>query len=186
MGLGMGIGMGLGTEMSYSPPYNLGISGISPQSSFPFPYVQAQSAYSPPPPSTTTQLSQPQLSPSYLSTSPGLQNSVPLPLQNSLPLPIPLPSSPLVVPPSGPLATAAFESGMSAVEELRLLKSQVMDVARVCMAVAGGDLSQKITVPVQGAVMVQLKGVINTMVGSFSHDFLSFRVMRNADALLRA
>lgn len=39
--------------------------------------------------------------------------------------------SPLVVPP-GPLAAAAFESGMSAVEELRLLKAQVQDVARVC------------------------------------------------------
>jgi osomolarity two-component system sensor histidine kinase NIK1 len=78
--------------------------------------------------------------------------------------------SPLVVPP-GPLATAAFESGMSAVEELRLLKAQVQDVARVCNAVARGDLSQKITVPVQGVVMVQLKDVINTMVrvNSFVH-----------------
>jgi osomolarity two-component system sensor histidine kinase NIK1 len=72
-------------------------------------------------------------------------------------------SSPLVVP-MGPLAAAAFESGMSAVEELRLLKAQVQDVARVCNAVARGDLSQKITVPVQGVVMVQLKDVINTMV----------------------
>lgn len=71
--------------------------------------------------------------------------------------------SPLVVPP-GPLAAAAFESGMSAVEELRLLKAQVQDVARVCNAVARGDLSQKITVPVQGVVMVQLKDVINSMV----------------------
>jgi len=71
--------------------------------------------------------------------------------------------SPLVVPP-GPLAAAAFESGLSAVEELRLLKAQVQDVARVCNAVARGDLSQKITVPVQGVVMVQLKDVINTMV----------------------
>lgn len=71
--------------------------------------------------------------------------------------------SPLVVPP-GPLAAAAFESGLSAVEELRLLKAQVQDVARVCNAVARGDLSQKITVPVQGVVMVQLKEVINTMV----------------------
>jgi len=53
---------------------------------------------------------------------------------------------------------------MSAVEELRLLKAQVQDVARVCNAVARGDLSQKITVPVQGVVMVQLKDVINTMV----------------------
>ena len=71
--------------------------------------------------------------------------------------------SPLVIPP-GPLAAAAFESGLSAVEELRLLKAQVQDVARVCNAVARGDLSQKITVPVQGVVMVQLKDVINTMV----------------------
>jgi osomolarity two-component system sensor histidine kinase NIK1 len=74
-----------------------------------------------------------------------------------------LDGSPMVIPP-GPLATAAFESGMSAVEELRLLKAQVQDVARVCNAVARGDLSQKITVPVQGVVMVQLKNVINTMV----------------------
>jgi len=74
-----------------------------------------------------------------------------------------LSSSPLVVP-MGPLAAAAFESGMSAVEELKLLKAQVQDVARVCNAVARGDLSQKITVPVQGVVMVQLKDVINTMV----------------------
>ncbi|KAF9448757.1 hypothetical protein P691DRAFT_668846 [Macrolepiota fuliginosa MF-IS2] len=64
----------------------------------------------------------------------------------------------------GPLAHAAFESGLSAVEELKLLKAQVQDVARVCNAVARGDLSQKITVPVQGVVMVQLKDVINTMV----------------------
>ena len=72
-------------------------------------------------------------------------------------------SSPMVIPP-GPLAAAAFESGMSAVEELKLLKAQVQDVAKVCNAVARGDLSQKITVPVQGPVMVQLKEVINQMV----------------------
>ncbi|PSS38101.1 hypothetical protein PHLCEN_2v81 [Hermanssonia centrifuga] len=72
-------------------------------------------------------------------------------------------SSPMIIPP-GPLAAAAFESGISAVEELRLLKAQVQDVARVCNAVACGDLSQKITVPVQGDVMVQLKEVINGMV----------------------
>lgn len=50
------------------------------------------------------------------------------------------------------------------VQELQLLKDQVQDVARVCNAVARGDLSQKITVVVQGVVMVQLKDVINTMV----------------------
>ncbi|EPS94054.1 hypothetical protein FOMPIDRAFT_50286 [Fomitopsis schrenkii] len=57
---------------------------------------------------------------------------------------------------------------MSAVEELKLLKAQVQDVARVCNAVARGDLSQKITVPVQGVVMVQLKEVINAMVDQLS------------------
>lgn len=77
---------------------------------------------------------------------------------------IPSPNgSPLVVPP-GPLSAAAFESGLSAVEELRLLKAQVQDVARVCKAVADGDLTQKIEVGVQGPVMVQLKDVINSMV----------------------
>ena len=79
-------------------------------------------------------------------------------------------SSPLVIP-MGPLAAAAFESGMSAVEELKLLKAQVQDVARVCNAVARGDLSQKITVVVQGVVMVQLKDVINTMVCYFFFSF---------------
>jgi methyl-accepting chemotaxis protein len=62
---------------------------------------------------------------------------------------------------------------MSAVEELRLLKAQVQDVARVCNAVARGDLSMKITVPVQGVVMVQLKDVINGMVdklGQFARE----------------
>ncbi|TFK18039.1 hypothetical protein FA15DRAFT_731614 [Coprinopsis marcescibilis] len=59
---------------------------------------------------------------------------------------------------------AAESSPLSATEELKLLKAQVQDVARVCNAVARGDLSQKITVPVQGVVMVQLKDVINGMV----------------------
>jgi len=90
-------------------------------------------------------------------------------------------SSPLVVP-MAPLATAAFESGMSAVEELKLLKAQVQDVARVCNAVARGDLSQKITVPVQGVVMVQLKEVINTMVdklGQFAKEVTRVYRKRN-------
>ncbi|KAG9021381.1 hypothetical protein FRB95_002292, partial [Tulasnella sp. JGI-2019a] len=60
--------------------------------------------------------------------------------------------------------TAAFESGLSAVEELQLLKASVQDVARVCKAVAAGDLTKKITVTVQGSVMVELKDVINSMV----------------------
>ena len=49
-------------------------------------------------------------------------------------------------------------------EELKLLKTQVQDVSRVCQAVAHSDLSQKITLPVEGNVMIQLKEVINTMV----------------------
>ena len=49
-------------------------------------------------------------------------------------------SGPLIVP-MGPLAAAAFESGMSAVEELKLLKAQIQDVAHVCNAVARGDQS---------------------------------------------
>ncbi len=72
--------------------------------------------------------------------------------------------SPSVVAIGGPLDIAARVSGMSAVEELKLLKDQVQDVARVCNAVANGDLSQKITVDVRGEVMVKLKDAINTMV----------------------
>ena len=72
-------------------------------------------------------------------------------------------SSPLVIP-MGPLAAAAFESGINTVQELKLPMAQVQDVARVCNAVAQGNLSQKIMVLVQGVVLVQLKDVINTMV----------------------
>ncbi|KAH6905754.1 hypothetical protein BKA70DRAFT_1291834 [Coprinopsis sp. MPI-PUGE-AT-0042] len=73
------------------------------------------------------------------------------------------------------LPTPASEdaSPLSATEELQLLKAQVQDVARVCNAVARGDLSQKIMVPVQGVVMVQLKDVINGMVnklGQFAQE----------------
>jgi osomolarity two-component system sensor histidine kinase NIK1 len=73
----------------------------------------------------------------------------------------------LLIPP-GPLSAAAFDSGTSAVEELRLLKAQLPDVAHVCEAVANGDLTQKITVPVQGPLMVQIKDLINTMVDKLS------------------
>lgn len=47
---------------------------------------------------------------------------------------------------------------MSAETELELLKAQVQDIARVCKAVALGDLTQKIIVPVKGQEMVELKG----------------------------
>jgi hypothetical protein len=52
----------------------------------------------------------------------------------------------------------------SETEELRLLKDQVQDVSRVCYAIARGDLTQRITVPVQGIIAVQLKDIVNTMV----------------------
>ena len=68
----------------------------------------------------------------------------------------------LIVVPPGPML--AFESDMSVVEELRLLKAQVSDLARVCNAVAQGDLCQKVTVPVHGVVVVQVRNVVNTMV----------------------
>ncbi|KAJ7040480.1 hypothetical protein C8F04DRAFT_1253784 [Mycena alexandri] len=81
----------------------------------------------------------------------------------------PYAESPGVVPTGGALASAATQGGMDALEELRLLKDQVRDVSRVCNAVATGDLTQKITVPVQGDLMVQLKKVINTMVDNLGH-----------------
>ena len=62
------------------------------------------------------------------------------------------------------VATAAKKDDLSAIEVLKLLKMQVQDVSRVCLAVACSDLSQKITVPVKGNIMIQLKEVINTMV----------------------
>ncbi|KAG2087618.1 putative two-component system sensor kinase [Suillus discolor] len=56
---------------------------------------------------------------------------------------------------------------MSAVEELRLLKAQVQDIARVCNAVAKGDLSQKITIQIKGE-MSTLKGTVNFMLDQLS------------------
>lgn len=53
---------------------------------------------------------------------------------------------------------------MSAAEELKLLKTQIRDVRRVCEAIARGDFSQKVTVPVQGDDMVHLKDDVNIMV----------------------
>ncbi len=54
-----------------------------------------------------------------------------------------------------------------------MLKSQLGDIARVCSAVTRGDLGQRITTPVRGVVMSQLKDVINNMVdklGQFSNE----------------
>jgi HAMP domain-containing protein len=47
------------------------------------------------------------------------------------------------------------------------LTSQVRDIAEIATAVAGGDLSQKITVDVRGE-MLELKQTINTMVDQLS------------------
>ena len=69
----------------------------------------------------------------------------------------------------------------SAEKELRQLKAQIKDFARVCKAVARGDLSQKVEVKVQGADLIELKEDINGMVeklttfaneGSFRLPFL--------------
>ena len=52
------------------------------------------------------------------------------------------------------------------------LTNQVRDIATVCKAVACGDLSRKVTVPVQGEIL-ELKVTINTMVTIYLNFFLS-------------
>ena len=70
-------------------------------------------------------------------------------------------------PPMAPLGpNYAAHASLPRAQELSLLETQVMEVARVCKAVASGDLTQRIDIPVQGATMVQLKDIINTMVRS--------------------
>ncbi|WWD17869.1 hypothetical protein CI109_102313 [Kwoniella shandongensis] len=64
----------------------------------------------------------------------------------------------------GAASWSVGDSGMSAEKELELLKAQVQDIARVCKAVATGDLTQKIIVPVEGQAMTELKNIINAMV----------------------
>jgi osomolarity two-component system sensor histidine kinase NIK1 len=59
-------------------------------------------------------------------------------------------------------STGESDSGMSAERELELLKAQVSDIARVCKAVAAGDLTQKIIVRVEGHIMVELKGELGS------------------------
>ncbi|KAH8913413.1 hypothetical protein BT69DRAFT_1193854, partial [Atractiella rhizophila] len=50
---------------------------------------------------------------------------------------------------------------LSVEQELKLLKAQIQDIARVCKSVALGDFTQKIDVPVQGHDLVELKDCIN-------------------------
>ncbi len=65
--------------------------------------------------------------------------------------------------PIGPLAWKAQYS-LDPVEELRWLKMQVSDIARVCSAVSRGDFTHKIHAREESVVMVQLRDVINGMV----------------------
>ncbi|KAL1410625.1 histidine kinase osmosensor [Vanrija albida] len=60
--------------------------------------------------------------------------------------------------------SSTADTALSADKELELLKAQVQDIARVCKAVATGDLTQKIIVPVEGQAMTELKDIINSMV----------------------
>jgi osomolarity two-component system sensor histidine kinase NIK1 len=73
-------------------------------------------------------------------------------------------NSPSIVDPHGPLAKVAQFSGLSAVEEIGLLKAQVEDVSRVCKTVALDNFSQKITVQAKGEVIAQLKDLISSNV----------------------
>lgn len=79
---------------------------------------------------------------------------------------------PILVP-LGLLVTPEFEPRVDPAEELKLLKSQISDVARVCNAVSRGDLSRKITAPTQGVVMTQIKDVVNNMVGCYFYKVMS-------------
>ncbi|KAJ7240426.1 hypothetical protein B0H12DRAFT_1024665, partial [Mycena haematopus] len=45
----------------------------------------------------------------------------------------------------------------------------VRDVPRVGKAIASGNLTQKITVSMQGDLVVQLKTVVNNMIDNFGH-----------------
>ncbi|KAH8797170.1 hypothetical protein DL96DRAFT_1825327 [Flagelloscypha sp. PMI_526] len=108
-------------------------------------------------------------SPSSYSHTPTAFLSQTLVLQQNWTCPVHGTTHPMFVDPHGPLAKAAQFSGLSAVEELGLLKAQVEHVSCVCKAVALGDLSQKITVQVKGEVMAQLKDVINSIIDNLSH-----------------
>lgn len=65
---------------------------------------------------------------------------------------------------SPPYKIVVNNKELTAEEELKLLKAQVSDFARVCKAVARGDLSQTVTINVQGHDLTELKAVVNGMV----------------------
>lgn len=74
----------------------------------------------------------------------------------------------LLHPRSGSSGEEGATPVLTAEQELRLLKAQVLDIARVCKAVARGDLSQKIEVNVQGHDLIELKEIINGMVDNLN------------------
>ncbi|KAI0804626.1 hypothetical protein BC629DRAFT_1590870 [Irpex lacteus] len=76
----------------------------------------------------------------------------------------PLNAGPSLITPPVLLAAPSSHPITDTVKDVRLLKTQVCDIARVCNAVSHGDLSQTVTGPVRGPVMTQLKDVVNTMV----------------------
>jgi methyl-accepting chemotaxis protein len=109
------------------------------------------------------------------SSDTGLNTALPAPAasDSSAALPYTGPDSklPEPVPPVASLKTSplARDQGVEeSVGELARLQIQVQDVARVCRAVACGDLTQEITADIEGGVMGELKGSINTIVTKLS------------------
>jgi hypothetical protein len=81
---------------------------------------------------------------------------------------LPAPISP-VAPSKTSSHDAAGDQGVEeSVGELARLLIQLQDVARVCRAVACGDLTQEITADIEGGVVGELKGSINTIVTKLS------------------
>lgn len=64
-------------------------------------------------------------------------------------------------------STTEPDMGLSAEEELKSLKAQIQDAARVSGAIAGGDLSQKITSTAQDPSIIQLENNINQIVNPY-------------------
>ncbi len=67
-----------------------------------------------------------------------------------------------------PITPGTSDPDTSATDELSNLKAQVQGISNVCYALARGDLSQKITVTVQDAALVQVKDAINSTIDKLS------------------
>lgn len=76
-------------------------------------------------------------------------------------------SSSLPIDPN-PITPTTSDPDTSATDELSNLKAQVQGISNVCDALARGDLSQKITVTVQDAALVQVKDAINSTIDKLS------------------